>query len=88
MLGADKAYDVAEFVADLREYNVTPMWHTTPPIGALRSTAERRATPAMRSVDGCASPSFLRLGQPERGGGLAIVFSGLHAGPPSRTFAR
>ena len=23
-LGADKAYDVAEFVADLREYNVTP----------------------------------------------------------------
>jgi hypothetical protein len=23
-LGADKAYDVAEFVADLRDYNVTP----------------------------------------------------------------
>ena len=23
-LGADKAYDVAEFVADLREHNVTP----------------------------------------------------------------
>jgi hypothetical protein len=54
-LAADRAYDVAEFVADLREYNVTPLWRRTPPIGALPSTAARPATPAMQSVDGCAS---------------------------------
>src|SRR5437879_8960476 len=55
-LGADKAYDVAEFVGDLREHHVTPhMWRRTPPIGDRPSTAGQPAIPAMRSVGGCAS---------------------------------
>ena len=41
-LGADKAYDVAEFVADLREYNVTP--HVAQNITNRRSAIDRRTT--------------------------------------------
>jgi len=52
-LGADKAYNVAGFVADLREYNVTP--HVAQNTTNRRSAIDGRATPAMRSVGGCAS---------------------------------
>ena len=46
-LGADKAYDVHEFVDDLRDLNVTPhIAQNTRPIAARRSTNARRATPA------------------------------------------
>jgi transposase len=41
-LGADKAYDVAEFVADLREYNVTP--HVAQNTTNRRSAIDRRTT--------------------------------------------
>jgi IS5 family transposase len=41
-LGADKAYDVAEFVADLREYNVTP--HVAQNTANRRSAIDRRTT--------------------------------------------
>ncbi len=56
-LAADKAYDVAGFVADLRQYNVTPMWRKTPPIDDRPSMRGRPAIPAMRSAGGCASAS-------------------------------
>ncbi len=54
-LGADKAYDVAGFVADLRQYNVTP--HVAQNTINRRSAVDGRrpATPAMRSVGGSAS---------------------------------
>ena len=57
-LGADKAYDAAGFVADLRALHVTP--HVAqnthqPPLGDRR--AERRATPATRSASASASGS-------------------------------
>ena len=41
-LGADKAYDVAEFVADLREFNVTP--HVAQNTANRRSAIDRRTT--------------------------------------------
>jgi transposase len=41
-LGADKAYDVAEFVADLREYNVSP--HVAQNITNRRSAIDGRTT--------------------------------------------
>jgi IS5 family transposase len=41
-LGADKAYDVAEFVADLREYNVTP--HVAQNTTNRRSAIDGRTT--------------------------------------------
>jgi IS5 family transposase len=41
-LGADKAYDVAEFVADLREYNVTP--HVAQNTTNCRSAIDGRTT--------------------------------------------
>jgi transposase len=41
-LGADKAYDVAEFVADLREYNVTP--HVAQNTTNRRSAIDERTT--------------------------------------------
>jgi transposase len=41
-LGADKAYDVAEFVADLREHNVTP--HVAQNTTNRRSAIDRRTT--------------------------------------------
>ena len=41
-LGADKAYDVAEFVADLREYNVTP--HVSQNTTNRRSAIDGRTT--------------------------------------------
>src|SRR5206468_11596475 len=56
-LGADKAYDVAGFVADLRQYNVTPHVAQNTPVGDLQSTAGRPAIPATRSAGGCASAS-------------------------------
>src|SRR6516164_2873210 len=42
ILGADKAYDVAEFVADLREYNVTP--HVAQNTTNRRSAIDSRTT--------------------------------------------
>ena len=41
-LGADKAYDVAEFVADLREHNVTP--HVAQNTTNRRSAIDGRTT--------------------------------------------
>src|ERR1700739_1648413 len=41
-LGADKAYDVAEFIADLREYNVTP--HVAQNTTKRRSAIDGRTT--------------------------------------------
>src|SRR5206468_31399 len=41
-LGADKAYDVAGFVADLRDYNVTP--HVAQNTTNRRSAIDRRTT--------------------------------------------
>jgi hypothetical protein len=41
-LGADKAYDVAEFVADLREFNVTP--HVAQNTTNRRSAIDGRTT--------------------------------------------
>jgi DDE family transposase len=41
-LGADKAYDVASFVADLREHNVTP--HVAQNTTNRRSAIDRRTT--------------------------------------------
>src|ERR1700748_1516363 len=41
-LGADKAYDVAEFVADLRDHNVTP--HVAQNTTDRRSAIDRRTT--------------------------------------------
>jgi hypothetical protein len=41
-LGADKAYDVAEFVADLREYNLTP--HVAQNTTNRRSAIDGRTT--------------------------------------------
>ena len=41
-LGADKAYDVTEFVADLREYNVTP--HVAQNTTNRRSAIDGRTT--------------------------------------------
>jgi IS5 family transposase len=41
-LGADKAYDVAEFVADLREFNVTP--HVAQNTTNRRSAIDARTT--------------------------------------------
>jgi len=65
-LGADKAYDVAEFVADLRELNVTPhvAQNTTNRRSAL--TDGRPAIQAMRSVAGCASALRRCLAGPRR----------------------
>src|SRR5262249_52976982 len=58
--------DVAEFVADLRELNVTP--HVAQNTTNRRSAIDGRTTrpPAMRSVDGCASASRRRLAGPRR----------------------
>src|SRR6202011_2414833 len=41
-LGADKSYDVASFVADLREHNVTP--HVAQNTANRRSAIDRRTT--------------------------------------------
>src|SRR5438128_12436076 len=41
-LGADKAYDVAGFVADLRDYNVTP--HVAQNTANRRSAIDERTT--------------------------------------------
>jgi hypothetical protein len=41
-LGADKAYDVAEFVSDLRQYNVTP--HVAQSTTNRRSAIDGRTT--------------------------------------------
>ena len=65
-LGADKAYDVAGFVADLREYSVTPHVAQNTTIDVLRSTVERPAILAMRSVGGCASALRRSLAGPRR----------------------
>ncbi len=56
-LGADKAYDVAGFVADLRAHNVTP--HVAQSTTNRRSAIDGRTTrhPGMRSAGGCASAS-------------------------------
>jgi transposase len=56
-LGADKAYDVAGLVADLRQNNVTP--HVAQNTTNRRSAIDRRTTrhPGMWSVGGCASAS-------------------------------
>jgi transposase len=54
-LAADKAYDVAEFVADLRHYNVTP--HVAQNTTNRRSMLARPVIPATRSAGGCASAS-------------------------------
>jgi hypothetical protein len=58
-LAADKAYDVAGFVADLRQYNVTP--HVARNTTHRRSAIDARTTrhPATSSVAG---------GQAHRGG--------------------
>ena len=65
-LGADKAYDVAEFMADLRDYNVTP--HVAQNTTNRRSAIDGRTTrhPAMRSVGGCASALRRCLAGPRR----------------------
>ena len=65
-LGADKAYDVAEFVADLARTMWRRMWRRTPPIGDRQSTAGQPAIPAMRSVGGCASALRRCLAGPRR----------------------
>ena len=57
---------MAEFVAELREYNVTP--HVAQNTTNRRSTAGRPATPAMRSVDGCASALRRCLAGPKGAG--------------------
>jgi hypothetical protein len=54
-LGADKAHDLAEFVADLRKHNVTPRLAQNTTIDDRPSTVGQPAVPAMRSVGGCAS---------------------------------
>jgi hypothetical protein len=46
--GADKAYDVAEFVADLREYNVTP--HVAQNTANRRSAIDGRRTRHPRAM--------------------------------------
>ena len=61
-LGADKAYDVAKFAADRRDYNVTP--HVAQNTTNRRSAID--ATPAMRSVGGCASALRRCLAGPRR----------------------
>jgi hypothetical protein len=65
-LGADKAYDVAEFVADLRARNVTP--HVAQNTTNRRSAIDGRTTrhPAMRSVGGFASALRRCLAGPRR----------------------
>src|SRR5215470_6480086 len=47
-LGADKAYDVAGFVADLRQHNGRRMSRRARRTGGLQSAVERPATGAMR----------------------------------------
>jgi len=54
-LGADKAYDVAGFVADLRALTVTP--HVAQNTANRRSTVGSRATPAMPRASASASGS-------------------------------
>jgi hypothetical protein len=61
-LGADKAYDVAGFVADLRALTVTP--HVAQNTANRRSTVGSRATPAMpRASAPPADRGELRLDQ-------------------------
>lgn len=52
-LGADKAYDVAEFVADLREHNVTP--HVSQNTTTRRSAIDGADDPPLRLGDQCAA---------------------------------
>jgi hypothetical protein len=47
-LGADKAHDAAEHIANLRAIGVTLHAAQTPPAGALPSMAAPPATPATR----------------------------------------
>ena len=59
-LGADKAYAVANFVADLRALNVTPQVAQNTPGRVRRSTVGPRASPATRPVSARASGSRKR----------------------------
>ena len=54
-LAADKAYDTADFVAEMRRLGVTP--HVTQNTKGRRSTAAPRAMPATKSAFECASAS-------------------------------
>jgi hypothetical protein len=54
-LGADKAYDVHEFVDDLRDLTSRRTSPRTRPTAPRRSTRARHTTPAMRSVSRSAS---------------------------------
>jgi transposase len=69
-LGADKAYDVHEFVDDLRDLNVTPHIAQTRRTAARRSTPARRATPVTQSVSRSASEPRSRSAGPKRSAGL------------------
>lgn len=54
-LGADKAYDVKEFVQQLREYPVTRLSLRTRPVAAVPWMAAPGNIPVMRSVNGRAN---------------------------------
>jgi transposase len=56
-MGADKAYDTGDFVAEMRRLGSRRTCRSTPTTGGLRSMAAPRVIPVMRSACGCASAS-------------------------------
>jgi hypothetical protein len=70
-LGADKAYDVREFVDDLRDLNITPhiAQNTTNRTSAIDAQTTRH--PAMRSANTSASEPNSRSAGPRLSAGLA-----------------
>jgi transposase len=69
-LGADRGYDAADFVEELRGMNVRPHVTRTPTAGAPRSTGGRRGIPATLRASASASASRKRLAgsRPSPGG--------------------
>jgi hypothetical protein len=66
-VGADKGYDTADFIADLRQLDVTPHVAQNVKGGAPRSTDEPRGMPAMPSASRSESEGgAVRLGQDDR----------------------
>jgi hypothetical protein len=59
-LGADKGYDAADFVNELRAMNVRRRWRRTSTAGARRSTGAQRDMRATHSASGSANGSRRR----------------------------
>jgi hypothetical protein len=59
-LGADKGYDAADFVEELRTLNVRRTWPGTQTVGAWQSTGARLAIPAMAQASASARGSRRR----------------------------